>query len=67
MFMALPMTHTRINIKTGNSNKNKEKNRKEKEHPFVDSERELKKLVLGNIKYCLLKLVTLEALSSKFG
>lgn len=60
VFVALPMTHTRINIKkTGNSNKNKEKNKKGKECPFVDSERDLQQLVLDNTKYCLLNLVTL--------
>lgn len=34
VFVALPMTHTRINIKTGNSNTNKEKNKEEKNVPL---------------------------------
>lgn len=35
VFVALPMTHTRINIKkTGNSNKNKVKNKEEKNVPL---------------------------------
>lgn len=45
VFMALPMTHTRINIKkTGNSNKNKEKNKEEKNVPLWTLKEILKSL-----------------------